>query len=46
MVPPDVEPIAQQRSDRRLGVTLLLFGAFGAGGIGYLLGLLTGWGAL
>ncbi len=46
MLPPDVEPITQVRRDRSLGAILLLFGAFGAAGVGYVLGLLTGWGTL
>lgn len=44
MLPPDVEPVDRPRRGDGYGVTLLLFGAFAAGGIGFLLGLLTGWG--
>lgn len=46
MLPPDVEPITRPSRGDGYGVTLLLFGAFGAGAIGFVFGLLIGWGTL
>lgn len=43
MLPPDVEPIAQSRRGDGHGVILLVFGAFGAGAIGYGLRCLVEW---